>query len=103
MMTAMKVLARMKGLRGTAFDIFGRSEERRMERKLIEDYRRMISDISTRLTPANHRSALLLARLPEQIRGFGHVKAASVAAAELRRAALLKDMVSDTIVSRAAE
>ena len=103
MMTAMKLLAKMKGLRGTAFDIFGRSEERRKERTLIEDYRLMISDISTRLTPANHQTAMMLANLPEQVRGFGHVKAASVAAVEVRRSELLSAMKAAAILSNAAE
>ena len=103
MMTAMKLLAKLKGLRGTAFDIFGRSAERRMERQLIEDYRATITDISTRLSPYNHSTAVMLANLPEQIRGFGHVKAASVAAAEIRRNELLSAMNAAAILSNAAE
>ena len=103
MMTAMALLAKMKGLRGTAFDVFGRSEERRMERKLIADYRLMISDIASRIAPANYKSAMMLANLPEQIRGFGHVKTASVVAAEIRRDELLSAMSAAAILSNAAE
>jgi indolepyruvate ferredoxin oxidoreductase len=71
------VLARLKGLRGTAFDLFGYTEERRMERKLIDDYEIQVRMLCRELTPANHAAAVELASLPEQIRGFGHVKEAN--------------------------
>src|SRR5262249_11910642 len=75
---AFKVLARLKVLRGTALDVCGRSAERRMERELIETYRTSISSALGKLTADNLALAIELASLPEQIRGFGHVKLAAV-------------------------
>jgi indolepyruvate ferredoxin oxidoreductase len=72
------VLARLKGLRGTALDIFGRSDERRMERRLIADYAAGLERLLADLTPARLPIAVQIAAIPESIRGFGHVKDASV-------------------------
>jgi indolepyruvate ferredoxin oxidoreductase len=74
MMTAFKILARLKFLRGTAFDPFGRSLERKRERALIEDYRQSISEVIAGLTADNHALAVEIASIPEHIRGYGHVK-----------------------------
>ncbi|MEP7057874.1 MAG: DUF6537 domain-containing protein, partial [Caldimonas sp.] len=74
MHTAFKVLARLKGLRGTAFDPFGRSEERRTERALIGEYRASIDEVVAALNPSNLALATEIARIPEEIRGYGHVK-----------------------------
>jgi indolepyruvate ferredoxin oxidoreductase len=82
-------LARLKGLRGTAFDPFGYSAERKTERRLIADYETALDEIAERLTPDNHAVAVELAGLPETIRGFGPVKAAAIEAAESRREELL--------------
>src|SRR5207253_10321051 len=57
MMSAFKLLARMKGLRGTAFDIFGKTPERRMERQLITDYESLIDELLPRLAVHNHSIA----------------------------------------------
>jgi indolepyruvate ferredoxin oxidoreductase len=84
-LTAFRLLAKLKGLRGTAFDPFGRTAERRMERALIDEYHQMIERLLPGLKKNNHRAAVEIARLPEQIRGFGHVKEAHV---EKYRAAL---------------
>ncbi|MET3391550.1 indolepyruvate ferredoxin oxidoreductase [Variovorax sp. 1140] len=92
MMGAFRVLAGLRGLRGTAFDIFGRTAERRMERQLIEDYRAMVEDVIARFGAVDFDTALSLARLPEQIRGFGHVKEESVVSARVRWAALAKQL-----------
>jgi indolepyruvate ferredoxin oxidoreductase len=75
---AFKVLAKLKFLRGTAFDPFGKTEERRTERRLIEEYRASIEALLPRLHESNLKQAVELAGLPEQVRGFGHVKAASL-------------------------
>ncbi|MFZ4287246.1 indolepyruvate ferredoxin oxidoreductase family protein [Variovorax sp. HJSM1_2] len=88
MLTAFKWLARMKGLRGTAFDVFGRTEERRTERALIGEYRATIEGVLTMLTAANHGTAVELARLPELIKGYGHVKEANLATTRAKWAAL---------------
>jgi indolepyruvate ferredoxin oxidoreductase len=80
MRRAFSVLARLKGLHGTALDPFGRTEERRTERALIQEYRSSIESILGTLQPGNHPLAVEIARIPEQIRGFGHVKARHLAA-----------------------
>ena len=90
MMVAYRLLARMKGLRGGPLDVFGRSAERRLERKLIADYFALIEDILARLSPANHALAVDLAAVPEHIRGYGPVKARHVEAAKKREAQLLE-------------
>jgi indolepyruvate ferredoxin oxidoreductase len=82
-MTGFKVLAALKGLRGTALDIFGRTAERKMERKILADYEATLDLIGTRLEPANHRFAISLAAYPEKIRGYGHVREANAEAATL--------------------
>ncbi|MEM9012924.1 MAG: indolepyruvate ferredoxin oxidoreductase family protein [Pseudomonadota bacterium] len=86
---AFRLLARLKALRGTPFDIFGRTEERRMERALIAEYERDLDEILGGVTPATYDIAVALAELPLQIRGFGHVKQAGAAAAAKRREELL--------------
>jgi indolepyruvate ferredoxin oxidoreductase len=72
--TAFRLLARLKGLRGTVFDPFGRTAERRTERALIAEYRACIEELLSGLNAATHAAAVEIARLPEQIRGYGHVK-----------------------------
>jgi indolepyruvate ferredoxin oxidoreductase len=67
-------LARMRFLRGTPLDIFGRTEERRLERKLITDYESSVEKLLAGLSRANHRYAVEIASMPEHIRGYGHVK-----------------------------
>jgi indolepyruvate ferredoxin oxidoreductase len=82
--TAFRLLARLKGLRGTLLDPFGRSEERRGERALIAEYRAGIEELLAGLHAANHGAALEVARIPEEIRGYGHVKARHLAAVRPR-------------------
>ena len=90
MFKAMRVLARMKGLRGTALDPFGRTEERRTERRLIDEYEQTIQGLLGRLDIGNLAVAVQLARLPEKIRGFGHVKERNLAEAQRERELLLR-------------
>ena len=85
-----RVLAKLKRLRGTAFDPFGYSRERKTERRLIAEYETLLDEIMPRLTPDNHHLAVGLAAMPEKIRGFGHVKARHLAAAKADEAALLE-------------
>jgi indolepyruvate ferredoxin oxidoreductase len=91
MMTGYKVLAKLKGLRGTAFDVFGYTHERRTERQLIADYEALVSEIVAKLSPDNHALAVGLANIPEKIRGFGHVKARHLDVAKKEEAALLAE------------
>jgi indolepyruvate ferredoxin oxidoreductase len=72
------LLARMKWLRGTVFDPFGRTAERRMERRLIAEYEALVATLCDRLTHDNCDLALQLAQLPDAIRGYGPVKSAAV-------------------------
>ncbi|MFW7343015.1 indolepyruvate ferredoxin oxidoreductase family protein [Pollutimonas sp. H1-120] len=88
-MTVFKALARMKGLRGTALDVFGRSAERRQERALVQDYLALTQEFDASLTDGNLAVAIELANLPQDIRGFGHVKERNLQAAQARRAQLL--------------
>jgi indolepyruvate ferredoxin oxidoreductase len=89
MMAAFRLLAAMKGLRGTRWDIFGYNAERRMERRLIAEYEAVLDEIARSLRPETRDAAIALASLPEQIRGFGPVKAASVEKAKARETELL--------------
>ena len=102
MMTGFRLLARMKHLRGTSFDVFGRTAERRMERQLIADYRTMIDGLITSPARARSHEALELANLPEMIRGFGHVKDANVVKAKAREAELLEALDTTAAVTRKA-
>ncbi|MBT9492039.1 MAG: indolepyruvate ferredoxin oxidoreductase family protein [Paucibacter sp.] len=86
---AFKLLAKFKGLRGGALDIFGKTEERRMERRLIGDYEQLVNELLTGLSADKLDLAVQLARLPEQIRGYGHVKHANVALVRAKQQALL--------------
>ncbi len=88
MLKAMKVLAKGKRLRGTRFDFFGRTAERKAERALIADYETRIEKLLVALTPANLTLATAYADVPGMIRGFGHVKAANMKKAEARYAEL---------------
>jgi len=83
------MLAKLKWLRGTAFDIFGRTAERRMERALITEYEQTVATLTAGLTRDNLALALEIASLPETIRGYGHIKAKNAAAARAKRDELL--------------
>jgi indolepyruvate ferredoxin oxidoreductase len=89
MLGAFRVLAKLKDLRGTALDVFGRTEERRMERRLIVDYERTIDELLAKLDRERHATAVAIARIPEEIRGFGHVKMRNLKTAKEKEAALL--------------
>ncbi len=77
MMKAFGVLAALKGLRGTPFDPFGYSGERRTERRLLAEYEGDLDRIAADLSPGRLEAAVALASVPSLIRGFGHVKAAN--------------------------
>jgi indolepyruvate ferredoxin oxidoreductase len=88
-MRLFKLLASMKRLRGTKLDIFAHSEDRQTERRLIAEYEAMVPELLIGLTPANHALAVALASVPDQIRGYGPVKAESVVTAKVKEAELL--------------
>jgi indolepyruvate ferredoxin oxidoreductase len=86
------LLARMKRLRGTPFDIFGYTAERRYERRLIREFEQDIEQIMPILSVETIAGAIALARLPQTIRGFGHVKQRNADHASKQRAELLERM-----------
>ena len=88
MLTGFKLLKHFKWLRGTALDVFGYTHERRTERALIAQYRSSVEVMLSQLTADNHALAVEMARIPEQIKGFGHVKARHLAAARQKWDAL---------------
>ncbi|GAA6201614.1 indolepyruvate ferredoxin oxidoreductase family protein [Aquicoccus sp. SU-CL01552] len=89
MLGPLKILARLKRLRGTPFDVFGYSAERKMERALIRQYEKDMKEVLPKVTPETRDIVLALAKLPLEIRGFGPVKLASEAKAAKRREELL--------------
>ncbi len=86
---AFAILASFKGLRGGVFDIFGRTQERRMERGLRDDYETTLAELERGLTSGNHALALSIASVPDKIRGFGYVKERNAKSAKAEEAALL--------------
>ena len=93
---AFGVLAKLKFLRGTLFDPFGYTHERRLERALIEEYKLGIRATLPFIT-AQPKKCLELARIPEQIRGFGHVKLKAIAEARDRQRVLLGEITGKDI------
>ncbi|MEO6322278.1 MAG: DUF6537 domain-containing protein, partial [Polaromonas sp.] len=100
MLTGFKLLAKLKGLRGTPFDVFGRTEERKEERALIAAYRVSMEEVLAGLTPENHATAVEIARIPELIKGYGHVKARHLATARPQWAALMQAFRQPAIVQK---
>ncbi|NEX64193.1 indolepyruvate ferredoxin oxidoreductase family protein [Noviherbaspirillum galbum] len=89
MMKAFSMLAGLKFLRGTALDVFGHTEERKTERALIEQYKKTVLALLPGLKPENLGTAVAIAAIPEDIRGFGHVKERNLKAAKAKEAELL--------------
>ena len=88
----MRLLAKCRGLRGSWADPFGYSAERRLERALPGAYAKLIGQLCQNLDDARYDVVLELAQLPEQIRGFGPVKAAAIEAVAKRQSALLAQL-----------
>jgi indolepyruvate ferredoxin oxidoreductase len=87
--TAYRVLAKAKGLRGTALDVFGYTQERRQERLAVGEFVSLMRLVVAQLTPEKLNLALELARLPQTVRGFGHVKEHNAELAQQRNHELL--------------
>ncbi len=102
-LTAMSGLARFKHFRGRWMDPFGRTAERRQERQMIDDYMKLLEAISERLTGDNHATAVELALLPLDVRGFGHVKLAAYATFKARQAELKARLLVEPIATRPAK
>jgi indolepyruvate ferredoxin oxidoreductase len=103
MLPMFRLLAKLKGLRGTAFDPFGYTAERKQERALIGQYEGLIDELLSCLTPANHALALKLASVPDDIRGYGHVKDAHLEKAKRKEADLLAQWRNPASLKQAAE
>ncbi len=101
MLTAMRILARFKWLRGTALDPFGRSEERRTERALIGEYEASVTELLDRLSPRNVALAAEIAAIPEFIRGYGPVKSRHLTDAKKREQQLLAQWRDPEAATRA--
>jgi indolepyruvate ferredoxin oxidoreductase len=102
MMKAFGVLAKFKGLRGTALDVFGYTEERKMERALIAEYRQTVGSLLPKLTADNLPQAVAIASIPEDIRGYGHVKERHLKAAKRKEATLLATFGKPAATTHAA-
>jgi indolepyruvate ferredoxin oxidoreductase len=94
MMTAFRLLAKMKGLRGTAFDLFGQTDDRKLERDLIAGYEKDVATVLGLLSPVTHDTSVEILSLPDRIRGYGPVKEKAVHDAKARYAQLAADLVN---------
>jgi indolepyruvate ferredoxin oxidoreductase len=86
---AFKILAKLKFLRGGRLDVFGYTKERRVERQLISEYEKTVGELLASLSEDNHALAVRIAGIPEDIRGFGHVKERNMKQAKAKRSELL--------------
>ena len=91
-MTAFRVMARLKFLRGTLLDPFRKSDERKLERRLVAEFEADVADLAQRLTPASHPIAIRVVGAYETIRGYGHVKEANAEEAAKTRASALNEL-----------
>jgi indolepyruvate ferredoxin oxidoreductase len=104
MMKGFRILAGLKGLRGSPLDVFGYTAERRMERALLARYEKDLDLIQTSLVAEKIEAATALASVPALIRGYGHVKAASATKAAGERERLVERFTGariDTVLQAA--
>ena len=87
----LQLLAKFKFLRGTIFDLFGYTAERRAERNLIHDYEKTLTIVVNKLSPDNHELALQILELPQKIHGFGHIKERKIKEVMKQQALLLNE------------
>tara|TARA_A100001037_G_C15151471_1_gene639570 strand:+ start:1407 stop:4817 length:3411 start_codon:yes stop_codon:yes gene_type:complete len=97
------IIKHLKFLRHTPFDLFGWSQERKKERQLILEFERDINFILTKLSPDNYRTAIEIAKLPQKIRGFGHVKEKTISVFEQEKTILFRSFNHSNLKHRAAE
>jgi indolepyruvate ferredoxin oxidoreductase len=103
MLKVMGVLAKGRKLRGTVWDVFGYTSERKTERRMIADYEKTLDLIAAKLTPQTHATATALAGVPMEIRGFGHVKLANHEKAKVREEELKQALDDPGTLPMAAE
>ena len=89
MMGALKVMAKLKFLRGGSLDIFGFSDERKMERALIGEYEEHVHFVLDKLNKANYQLCLEILELPMSYKGYGHVKEKNIKSAKIKLNKLL--------------
>jgi indolepyruvate ferredoxin oxidoreductase len=102
MMTSLKLIAKLKFLRGTLFDVFGYSAERKMERSLIKEYETLVPKVLDRLTKENYELCLEILELPLSYKGYGHVKEKNVEKEKLRLEKLLKQLEEFESIKKAS-
>jgi indolepyruvate ferredoxin oxidoreductase len=102
MMPAFRILAKLKGLRGTALDVFGYTKERRTERRLIVEYEMTVAELLERLDRENLKLAVEIAGIPEHIRGYGHIKRRHLDEAKKKEAGLFAAFRASRPSARAA-
>ena len=95
-MPVFRLLEKLKWIRGTRWDVFALTSERRQEREDLARYQADLAEVCDRLTPNNYRVAQQLMKLPEQLRGYGHVKARNREALLAARSLLLSEFHGDT-------
>jgi indolepyruvate ferredoxin oxidoreductase len=100
---AFRLLARGKSLRGSMWDVFGYTAERKLERQMIADYEKLLDELAGRLSPQTHATAVALAALPLDVKGFGHIKLRNHKAARTRQDALLAELRNPSSRLKAAE
>ncbi len=103
MLHVFRFLAKRKNLRGTKWDIFGYTDERKRERQMIADYEALLDRVIPKLAPDTHAAITQLAGLPMEIKGFGHIKLANYEKAMARQKALLAEVDNPSPVKVAAE
>ena len=96
------VLARLKFLRGTAFDPFGRTEERRHERAMVGDYEALVERLLKELRPEQHDLGVQIAQAAQKVRGYGHVKEAARQVYEAQITSLLQRLQEPQKIQRRA-
>ncbi|HXI87597.1 MAG TPA: DUF6537 domain-containing protein, partial [Parvularculaceae bacterium] len=97
----LSLMRRFRFLRGTPLDLFGATGERKLERKLIADYRARIDSLLPRLNARNMEAAVAIARLPDDIRGYGPVKLESIEKAEAKLGDLMRQFEEASAASAA--
>lgn len=97
------LLTRLRHLRGTPWDVFGYTSERRLERQMISDYEQLLNNIAANLSPSNHSTAVILAGLPLRVSGFGHIKLANYKKVKADEALLLAKFSGRRETKAAAE
>lgn len=103
MLSAFRVLAKLRFLRGTALDPFNKTAERKRERQLITEYEATISELLNSLNAGNHALAVEIASLPEHIRGYGHVKERHIDDVKAQEPAMLAAFRAPSLRADAAD